>query len=252
MICDSGNGWHIWFRVELDNARENYELLENCLLSIAAKFNNKDAEIDTSLADPAQVIKIYGSWVRKGEENTAERPWRVAAVVQKPDKIDMVTLEQLQALAAEAPPQEKSSRGTGKNPPALVDDFDIYDFAEHYGLEIREEERKAGATYYYLAKCPFKGDAHSGSENKTALVIGETLGFRCFSDECDRYRISDLIRHLTPEYGPYQKQIWLAGGPPEWWRESGLAATNRLKPNCRPQTTRSLRTARVNRSCAES
>jgi hypothetical protein len=47
------------------------------------------------------------------------------------------------------------------------------------------------------------GRRHSGDRAKSCLIVGDTLGLKCFSDECEAYRIGDLLRRLNEDYEPY-------------------------------------------------
>ena len=206
IVCDSGNGWHILFRIDLPNSTQNYELLERCLKAVAHRFNNEDAEVDISTADPAQLTKLYGSTVRKAPENTADRPWRASRVLKVPEVIEVVGLELLESLAGLCPAMKKPEHR--RNMPELHEDFDIYDFAEFYELDIADEFEKQGETYYVLSECPNVERQHSGDANKSCIIIGQTLGFHCFSDECTDFRIGDLLRKLAQEHGRYPHPIY--------------------------------------------
>ncbi len=52
------------------------------------------------------------------------------------------------------------------------------------------------------------GKKHSGDKNKSAFILGQTLGYRCFSDDCDRYTIGAVLRKLNETHEPYPKLIW--------------------------------------------
>lgn len=206
VICDSGNGWHILHRVDLPNTPQVYDMLAKCLKAVAARFNNEDAEVDISTADPAQLTKLYGTTVRKAPESTDERPWRESRVLKVPDPIEVVSLELLASLAALYQAPRNVRRRVGM--PALAEDFDIYDFAEHFELDISHEFEQNGGTYYVLSECPNVGRQHSGDRNKSCLIVGQTLGFHCFSDECTDFRIGDLLRKLAETHGHYPHSIF--------------------------------------------
>ena len=129
VFCDSGNGWHLVWKIDLSNTQEHYQMLRSCLLALSAKFDNEHAEIDCSLAEPEQIIKLWGTMVRKGE-NTPLRPWRRSSVMTMPGSIESVPFELLQQLASEAP--AKSPRTTAKKSgyPQLDADFDPEHFFE--------------------------------------------------------------------------------------------------------------------------
>ena len=69
-----------------------------------------------------------------------------------------------------------------------------------------KEERE----FYFLDECPFVGRRHSGDPHKTALILGDRLGFKCFSDKCDGKSIGGLLRHFGNEleFKPYPYRLF--------------------------------------------
>ena len=90
IIAMSGNGYHILYPIidkpleiynqSLGNKKENEDLFHNALKVLALKFNNDQVKIDTSVAKAGQLIKLYGTVARKGE-NTIERPHRLSRII---------------------------------------------------------------------------------------------------------------------------------------------------------------------------
>jgi hypothetical protein len=56
MLCDSGNGYHLIFEINLPNDQQSEDLVRGVLLALAAKFDNSKTHIDTSVfeASPGQ------------------------------------------------------------------------------------------------------------------------------------------------------------------------------------------------------
>ncbi len=220
-FCDSGNGWHLVWRVDLPNIPEDNELLHLCLVALAAKFNNQSAEIDTSLADPEQIIKLWGTMTRKGE-NTATRPWRRSGVVSLPNECQVVSLELLRALAAQAPAQSATKKKRGNKYPSVHEDFEPEDFFEWCQENLPEEYKEflcrdsdadrndADGHHYVMDGCFWAERKHSGDRRKTEFILGETFGFSCFSGDCDDVSIGDILRKMTKLTGkPYPGQIFV-------------------------------------------
>jgi hypothetical protein len=207
LVADTGNGFHLVFKVQPFAADERaMALLKECILAVKARFEKPglNLEIDTSVAEPEQLTRCYGTWNRKFPD-TPGRPQRQSWVLSAPAKWNPVDRSRLELLAAEAPAPEtsRSRQRKGCSLPALREDFDIYDLCDHYDLEIEEEFEKGGNTYFVLSECPMAGKRHSGDRAKSCLIVGDTLGFKCFSDECEAYRIGDLLRRLNEDYEPY-------------------------------------------------
>lgn len=72
----SGNGTHLLYRLpDLPNTPETIGFIKDCLGAIAAKFNNKQVDIDLKVFNPARIWKLYGTTARKGD-HTEKRPHR--------------------------------------------------------------------------------------------------------------------------------------------------------------------------------
>ena len=98
---------------------------------------------------------------------------------------------------------------TSKQASGLDPDFDIYDFAEWCGVTVEGEFEKNGCTYYSLDECPMAGHRHRGSLGKTCFIIGDSLGFECFSDDCNEYGIGDVLRKFNEENGSYEGPLFV-------------------------------------------
>ena len=70
----SGNGWHVLVAAKSAGLLE-YPAQKEFLKSINTMFGTPQVKIDTSVAEPHQLTKMYGTWARKGH-STHERPHR--------------------------------------------------------------------------------------------------------------------------------------------------------------------------------
>lgn len=135
VAADSGNGYHLFYGIDLENNEESTALVKSCLASLAAKFDDDTIKIDTTVYNAARIVKAYGSMAAKGD-STNDRPHRIAHLLIKPDKLESVTVvptELLQALAGEAPKkeiqqkQEKTGASKTKITPEKMEEFlDLY------------------------------------------------------------------------------------------------------------------------------
>lgn len=82
IACDSGNGYHLLYRVDLPAA--DGDLVKRCLLALAARLDTDAAKVDTVVYNPSRICKVYGTMVRKGEP-TDDRPHRRSSVLEIPD-----------------------------------------------------------------------------------------------------------------------------------------------------------------------
>ena len=212
VFCDSGNGWHLLYRINLSciksekNPTPPGHIVRQCLHALSSMFSIPEAKIDTSVFKPAQLAKLYGTMTRKGV-NTTERPWRASKMKSVPKPIELVPLEKIHALAALCPLEQAMTAESGTLP-ELDEEFNIQEFCKHYGLAIDHEIEKGTRTYYVLDECPIAGRKHTGDGNKTALVVGDTLGFECWSDDCNDKKLSDLLAKLHETHPKYPGPLW--------------------------------------------
>ena len=215
ILADSGNGYHILIKlVPLAASEQNYELLKEVLAAVKYAFDADAnvADIDTSLAEPEQVIKAYGTTARKSEPTEA-RPWHQSKLLDVPDAIEAIKKDVLLALAALAPLPASPERKPRLLRSELHPGFDPYDFFQHYedAFGIENQFEKKGVQYFVTDICLLCGHKHTGSKF-TGFVLGDTFGYHCFSDECEGKGIGEVLRNLKERYGPYGKPIWVDRG----------------------------------------
>jgi hypothetical protein len=98
IMIDSGNGWHLLYRIDLPNDKLAQQLLSKCLKALQAAHGTDAAKIDTVVHNASRITKLAGTWVRKGE-STTDRPHRMARLVSVPTAIVPVDVDQIRELA---------------------------------------------------------------------------------------------------------------------------------------------------------
>ena len=73
-VIDSGNGWYLFYRVDLPNTPHSRSLLKAFLADLAGKYTG--AIIDPKVINANRVAKVPGTWASKGP-HSAERPHRL-------------------------------------------------------------------------------------------------------------------------------------------------------------------------------
>lgn len=79
LFADSGNGYHVWARVDLP--ADDGGTVQRFLKALARRHNTSGAKIDTTLFNASRILKIPGTWARKGE-NLPDRPHRFCRVLE--------------------------------------------------------------------------------------------------------------------------------------------------------------------------
>lgn len=90
MLCDSGNGHHLLYRLaepypvtEETLPLTEDDVIRRVLLHLADRFGGAGGSIDTRVFNPARIVKFPGTLACKGEA-TEERPHRRARVLEVP------------------------------------------------------------------------------------------------------------------------------------------------------------------------
>ncbi len=109
IAADSGNGFHLIYRVNLPNDTDSRDLLHACLLAIGTQFPSScGVNIDPVVYNASRIWKLYGTTARKGDP-LPDRPHRKTCIIQVPDEIVTVPIESLQAIATKIPKSVPSS-----------------------------------------------------------------------------------------------------------------------------------------------
>lgn len=187
-VIDSGNGYHLRYRISLPNDAAAHELVRSVLRSLAGRYSR----LDVTNHNAARVAKLPGTWARKGAD-TPERPHRVSALVSEGAQ-GTVTEAQLKAIAGDvttaeyayAVPEELSKEEVKAHREWLLG------YVEHFGLVARTEARRTTRGWKIGIYCPLtEKDAQPHdegmSETSTILqIINGWLSFTCPHNTCEK------------------------------------------------------------------
>lgn len=121
VMVDSGNGWHLLYRVNLPNDALSQQVLKAALYALAESHDTDAAVVDRATHDAPRISKLPGTWARKGPD-LPDRPHRMARIVYQPDVIEVVTAEQLHALGQPAVAPPTNGHASGPAFPATASD----------------------------------------------------------------------------------------------------------------------------------
>ena len=192
IVCMSGNGAYLLYKINLPNTDENKELIKKCLQVLDIWFSSDFVDIDTSVFNSARIAKIIGTIARKGS-NTDDRPHRLSKILYVPQEIKCNERPILLQLAANLPEKEK---------PTYANDygrsqFDLDNFISIHGIQIHKEQSTKDGKKYLLEECPFCGHK---SPDSAIFKTSEGLGFKCFHNSCSNKRWEDFRSHYEPNY----------------------------------------------------
>ncbi|RIK36219.1 MAG: hypothetical protein DCC55_27975 [Chloroflexi bacterium] len=198
--ADSGNGYHDDWRLDLPATKENQDLIARCYKALNQKFGSDVLSIDASLADPNQLIKLYGTKCRKGDD-TPERPHRFSKLLNTYET-EPVTLEQLQALAA-LYVEPATDKKTGKQrtywkagAPEAVEAW-----AEGHGLTLgprtADSHPQTGNGHKWRVDCLTCDGVHTDG---AAIILNGSgyLKYRCHHNSCADKSEADALAKYPP------------------------------------------------------
>jgi len=201
ILCDSGNGWHLLYRIDLPNDDGATELVRGILSRLHQLF----PMVDAGNFDAPRLCKLYGSWARKGE-HLEERPWRRAAIVEEGSGA-VVTEQQLRALTPAAGAVQVSTK--------KADDVKLsglLGFLDYYGVALRSEPREVTGGWQVEVECPWS-EEHSDETRRDTVVsfiAGLGNGFKCFHSHCAQRHWRDLREELekrNPGLAPFYGKL---------------------------------------------
>jgi hypothetical protein len=197
VIADSGNGYHLLYRIDLPNDDESRRLIESVLKALAVRCDNSAVKIDQKVFNASRITKAYGTLACKGD-SIPERPHRLSGIFKPPAGIETVAKEFLVALAAEAPKAEgkksdtKSTKTGGGWTPTLVEDV------------LDKADLNRGEAMDYKGETKWQHDCMSNPDHRKpdAFTILNSEGYA--HHHCSHNSCSDLEdeewRTLWEEY----------------------------------------------------
>ena len=209
----SGNGWHLWFKLDLPCNDETDRVINSVLKSLATRFKNPDYDIDTSVGNRSRIIKIPGTCVRKYPE-TDERPWRVSRLVAVPSESQVVSLESLQSVV-DVIPEKPAQKPKQTESEAFEDDYEMPELKKLKNTHVEEALKWKGwgfkkpvdwngGSKWILDKCPncknHTGEGETDGPKDTAVFLNDgVLGFECFHSHCKEINIYEMLKEHLPK-----------------------------------------------------
>jgi hypothetical protein len=189
-VIDSGNGWHLLYRIDTEADDPSRVLVREFLKALAARFDTDAARVDPSVHNASRISKLPGTWARKGP-HSADRPHRLASVYHMPQPAEVVpagkireAIDELNQAGADTvveggpPPDADALRGLAMNADNFVQEAPSAPQPEGWGtLQADAGPDAYERATHYVDTC---GEAVSGAKghSKTMSVArGVVWGF---------------------------------------------------------------------------
>jgi len=196
IFASSGNGYHLMYRIELPP--DDGGLVGRGLKAIAREHGGDGVTVDTSVANPARIWRLYGTMNCKGDADAAylepPRPWRMAAIIDAPKRLEVVSAELLERVASLAP---KEATSTNAQTSHGTNGFDLDTLLARAPFALNAPVAYQGGRKWTIPVCPWSADHTGGS----AFLIQRGDGViqaGCRHNSCQRYGWHELRDILEP------------------------------------------------------
>lgn len=193
VICDSGNGFHLLYKIAMKNNNENTTICKEFLQVLDMLFSNPNVEIDCTTHNASRVCKLYGTFSRKGS-NTKKRPQRESKILRIPDDVKITPNEYFAKVAAMLPKPEQPSKSNYYS----NEKFDLEAFLNKHHIAVRNIVRTSSFTKYILDECPFNS-SHRAPDSAIFEMSNGGLGFKCLHSSCSQYTWKDFRLKFEPD-----------------------------------------------------
>lgn len=193
VVCDSGNGFHLLYKIAMKNSNENTTICKEFLQVLDMLFSNSNVEIDCTTHNASRVCKLYGTFSRKGS-NTKKRPQRESKILRIPDEIKITPNEYFAKVAAMLPKPEQPSKSNYYS----NEKFDLEAFLNKHHIAVRNIVRTSSFTKYILEECPFNS-SHRAPDSAIFEMSNGGLVFKCLHSSCSQYTWKDFRLKFEPD-----------------------------------------------------
>lgn len=224
LAAESGNGYHLLYRIRLSATEENENLVKSCLMALDMLFSDEKVKVDTANFNPSRICKLYGTLAQKGT-STEDRPHRMSQIVtnNEPKPTDKMFLSKLADLLPKQP--EKPAKYNNYNPV----NFDIERWMQEHGLVWREKKEAGDYIKYLLEECPFDS-SHKYPDACITVGNNGAIGFHCFHDHCQNKKWQDVRLLFEPDAYDKSKNLPQDSHIDKGWEEHRKALEGQQVP----------------------
>jgi hypothetical protein len=205
-LTNSGNGYHVYVRIDFENSPEMKVLVRRFLKALGQRFTGKygTALVDEAMFNPARITKATGSFVHKGA-NTPKRPQRRSGVISAGSRVP-ATLEQVKGIADEYVPTkgETFESWTGDDMDVVVDDEKLRNQVTILKRYLERNGIKYGAVTFedrgimLPCVCPNSAEHTTATGGTLAMVNPSgSFGFCCQHAHCSELRSWKCFREFV-------------------------------------------------------
>ncbi len=193
VIADSGNGAHLLYACDPTLEIGNY--LSDALNALAYLFNADNAEIDVKVFNASRITRFYGTKARKGED-TNNRPHRYSRILEIPEDIEKVTLDQIKELAKQYPKEMFTESVPSNMAQERFAQLDLWIRRHKLSLRGPIPYQNTGRKWIF-AVCPFN-ESHIDDSAYIAQFSNGAISAGCMHKSCADKKWKDLVELYGP------------------------------------------------------
>lgn len=194
VTADSGNGYHLLYKIQAENSEESKIIIQNFLKVLDMYFSDEKVKIDTSVFNAGRITKLYGTISQKGG-NTPERPHRLSRIIYVPAVINLTGWSYVIRVAEMLPKPEPKVYNT---PYYGNKQFDLREFIINHGIRVKQEINFSEGVKFILEECIFD-PSHKGKDAALFQYKSGALHYNCFHDSCSGYEWRDVRLKFEPD-----------------------------------------------------
>lgn len=206
VVCVSGNGMHLQYKIDCPNNDANTEILKRFLQSLSKMFTDAYVDIDEKVFNAGRICKLYGTMAKKGA-NIPERPWRMSKIVYVPKEIKVNDISLFKSIADLLPKEEPKVLPNRGNYVSNKQ-FDLVTWLNEHDVKYREK-KSGNSTLYELEYCPWV-ETHSDKKKWDSALFVDNQGkitFNCTHSHCKDKTWHDVRLFYEPDaYDKPQRQ----------------------------------------------
>lgn len=167
LLVDSGNGFHLLYRLDLANDETTRPLVMRVLRAVKGLYETDAVEIDDKVGNANRHGKLPGCWARKGPD-TADRPHRPCRMIHLPGRVEVVGRDLLEELAGPEPKRSDPAAFRLHVPPG--NRYGAVALDREVGRLLLAEQRQQRAQRRRVLAVPAggRGRAHRGRGHRPA------------------------------------------------------------------------------------
>lgn len=174
VIGDSGNGYWLFYRVDLPADSESYQAHSKLLKFLDENVEHTGAIIDLTPKNPDRIVKLFGTVARKGT-NSEDTPHRQSRLIEIPDNIELLEPETITELIGSVETRDRESADSRKP-------FDLESWLDERGIKYRVKH-DGDVVRYILEVCGFD-KSHSRGEATITQFDNGAIAYRCLHNTC--------------------------------------------------------------------